>query len=126
MHLGGSCRIPNQLVESCTVDSGLCVAGLLTSASPPAAVDTLATGQSVWQVLRNIVARAEKPESNVKSVPIRITATTVADIERSCFTSLTVVIQAVPRVSMRNATSGQTQLQMRGLASSSGQSATLG
>jgi iron complex outermembrane recepter protein len=76
--------------------------------------------------LQEIVVTAEKRESSVQQVPLSITALSGKDLDQAGITSLEAIVQDVPGISIRTAGPGQTQLQMRGLASTGGQSPTVG
>lgn len=73
-----------------------------------------------------IVVTAEKRNSTVQSTPISMTALSSAQLQARGVTDLQAVIRDVPGISMRTAGAGQTELEMRGLASSGGSSPTVG
>jgi len=76
--------------------------------------------------LNEIVVTATKRESTVQTTPISITAVTGADIQERGLVSLSEFAQSVPGVSMRTSGPGQTEFEMRGMASTGGNSATVG
>src|SRR3984957_4839656 len=76
--------------------------------------------------LEEIVVTAQKRESTVETTPISITALSGADLQDRGITDITGVVQSVPGVSMRSSGPGQTELEMRGMTSSGGNSSTVG
>jgi outer membrane receptor protein involved in Fe transport len=73
-----------------------------------------------------IVVTAEKRNSTVQSTPISMTALSGSQMQARGITDLQQVVRDVPGISMRTAGAGQTELEMRGLASSGGSSPTVG
>jgi iron complex outermembrane recepter protein len=84
--------------------------------SPPAARDEL----------EEIVVTAEKRESTVQKTPISITAVSGAALEAQGMSNMLAVAQETPGVSFRTSGIGQTEFEVRGLASSGGATATVG
>ena len=76
--------------------------------------------------LEEIVVTAEKRESTVQSTPISITAITGDQLQAQGISGIEGIIAQVPGISMRTSGPGQTELEMRGLASSGGASPTVG
>jgi iron complex outermembrane receptor protein len=76
--------------------------------------------------LEEVVVTAQKRESTVETTPISITAITGADLQDRGITDIESVVQSVPGVSMRTSGPGQTELEMRGMTSSGGNSSTVG
>src|SRR5271154_6748080 len=76
--------------------------------------------------LQEIVVTAEKRVSTVQDTPISITAITGKDLEDRGITDIASVVQSVPGISMRTSGPGQTELEMRGMTSSGGNSSTVG
>jgi outer membrane receptor protein involved in Fe transport len=76
--------------------------------------------------IQEIVVTAEKRTSTVQATPISITAITGEQLQAQGIASLESVVQQVPGISMRSAGPGQTELEMRGLASSGGSAPTVG
>jgi iron complex outermembrane receptor protein len=76
--------------------------------------------------LEEITVTAQKRESTVETTPISITALTGADLQDRGITDIASVVQSVPGVSMRSSGPGQTELEMRGMTSSGGNSSTVG
>src|SRR5579859_556701 len=76
--------------------------------------------------LEEVVVTAQKRESTVETTPISITALTGADLADRGITDIQSVVQSVPGISMRESGPGQTELEMRGMTSSGGNSSTVG
>lgn len=76
--------------------------------------------------LQEVVVSAEKRDSTVQKTPISLTAITGADLQAQGVTDLVAVAQQVPGVSFKTSGPGQTELEMRGLTSSGGESPTVG
>jgi iron complex outermembrane receptor protein len=76
--------------------------------------------------LQEIVVTAQKRESTVQETPISITALSGQELGDRGITDLSAVVQSVPGVSMRTSGPGQTELEMRGMTSSGGNSSTVG
>jgi iron complex outermembrane receptor protein len=95
---------------------GLCIA----------AADVAFAQQEDKDQLQEIVVTAQKRESTVQSTPISITALTGQDLADRGITDITSIVQSVPGVSMRTSGPGQTELEIRGLTSSGGNSSTVG
>jgi outer membrane receptor protein involved in Fe transport len=88
--------------------------------------EALAQAEAKTDQLEQIVVTAQKRESTVETTPISITALTGQDLEDRGITDITSVVQSVPGVSMRTSGPGQTELEIRGLTSSGGNSSTVG
>jgi iron complex outermembrane receptor protein len=76
--------------------------------------------------LEEIIVTAEKRESTVQATPIAMTALSAGDLSEQNITSLQDLVGAIPGISLRTAGPGQTEYEMRGLASSGGSVATVG
>ncbi|MGB6308406.1 MAG: TonB-dependent receptor [Steroidobacteraceae bacterium] len=76
--------------------------------------------------LEEIVVTAEKRESTVQATPIAMTALSASDLTQQNITSIQDLVGAIPGISLRTAGPGQTEYEMRGLASSGGSVATVG
>jgi iron complex outermembrane receptor protein len=101
---------------------------LVFAAAPALATDatdteTAAAGRTE---LSEIVVTAEKRTSTVQETPISMTALTGDALAQQGIVDLQGIIHDVPGISMRTAGPGQTELEMRGLSSSGGSSATVG
>src|SRR5450631_608580 len=76
--------------------------------------------------LEKIMVTAEKRESTVQATPIAMTALSAGDLTGENITSIQDLVGAIPGISLRTAGPGQTEYEMRGLASSGGSVATVG
>ncbi len=76
--------------------------------------------------LAEIVVTAEKRESTVQTTPISLTAVSGADIQDRGLTDLGNLVQSVPGVSLRTSGPGMGEFEMRGIASTGGNSPTVG
>jgi iron complex outermembrane recepter protein len=76
--------------------------------------------------LEEIVVTAEKRESTVQNTPISLTAVSGADIQARGLTDLATLAQSVPGVSLRTSGPGMAEFEMRGVASTGGNSPTVG
>ena len=76
--------------------------------------------------LEEIIVTAEKRESTVQTTPISLTAVTGADIQDRGLANLDNLVQSVPGVSMRTSGPGMGEFEMRGIASTGGNSPTVG
>ena len=76
--------------------------------------------------LEEIVVTAEKRESTVQATPISMTALSGSDLAEQNIGSVQDLVGAIPGISLRTAGPGQTEYEMRGLASSGGSVATVG
>jgi outer membrane receptor protein involved in Fe transport len=72
------------------------------------------------------VVTAEKRNSTIQDTPISLTAITGEQLQAQGISDMKGVIAEVPGISMRSSGPGQTELEMRGLASSGGSSPTVG
>jgi len=76
--------------------------------------------------LAEIVITATKRESTVQTTSMSVTAVSGVDIQARGIADLASLMQSVPGVSMRTAGPGQTEFEMRGMASTGGNSPTVG
>ncbi len=76
--------------------------------------------------LEEITVTAEKRETTVQNTPISLTAVSGQDIEDRGLTNLADLLTSVPGVSMRTSGPGMTEFEMRGVASTGGNSPTVG
>jgi outer membrane receptor protein involved in Fe transport len=76
--------------------------------------------------LQEVVVTATKRETTVETTPISITAITGQELEDRGITNIESIVQSVPGVSMRTSGPGQTELEIRGMTSSGGNSSTVG
>jgi iron complex outermembrane receptor protein len=76
--------------------------------------------------LEEIIVTAEKRESTVQTTPISLTAVSGADIQDRGLADLDNLVQSVPGVSIRSSGPGMGEFEMRGIASTGGNSPTVG
>jgi outer membrane receptor protein involved in Fe transport len=76
--------------------------------------------------LQEIVVTAEKRESTAQSTPISLTAISGQDIADRGVPDFDTLAQSVPGVSLRSSGAGLTEFEMRGVASTGGDSPTVG
>jgi len=95
---------------------------LLNGAVPSFADDDATTSDS----LQEVVVTAEKRDSTVQSTAMSISAVTGADLQSQGVTDLAGITAAIPGISMRTSGPGETELEMRGMASGGGSSPTVG
>jgi iron complex outermembrane recepter protein len=91
-------------------------------ASQPA----LAQQSAGADALQEIVVTATKRESTVETTPLSLTALSEAGIQEAGLTDLAEVAQSVPGLAMRSSGPGQTEFEIRGIASTGGNSPTVG
>jgi iron complex outermembrane receptor protein len=73
-----------------------------------------------------IVVTAQKRSSTIQTTPISITAVTGEDLQARGVASLAALAQGTPGVSLKSEGPSQTEIEMRGMTSSGGNSATVG
>ena len=98
---------------------------LASTVAPRANADTSATDDST-PGLDEIVVTAQKRASTVQTTPISITAVTGDDLLARGTASLAALAQGTPGVSLKTEGPSQTEIEMRGMTSSGGNSATVG
>ena len=76
--------------------------------------------------LEEIVVTAEKRETTAEDTPISLTAVSGTDIQDRGATDLATLMESVPGVSVRTSGPGMTEFEMRGVASTGGNSPTVG
>src|ERR1700722_5927440 len=101
----------------------LCVIGMCfafrANAQSPALVDNPGP-------MDEIVVTAQKRTSTIQTTPISITAVTGEDLLARGGASLAALAQGTPGVSLKSEGPSQTEIEMRGMTSSGGNSATVG
>jgi iron complex outermembrane receptor protein len=90
-----------------------------------AGAQTAATTDSST-ILGEIVVTAQKRTSTVQETPISITAVSGADLQDRGIADVSTLAAATPGVSLKSNGPGQTEIEMRGMTSSGGNSATVG
>jgi iron complex outermembrane recepter protein len=76
--------------------------------------------------LAEVIVTAEKRVSTVQNTPESITAISAADLQDAGVPSLAALAQGTPGVSLKSEGPSQTEIEMRGMTSSGGNSATVG
>jgi iron complex outermembrane recepter protein len=82
--------------------------------------------ENVGAALDEIVVTASKRVSTVQGTPISISAVTGSDLQARGVASLASLAQGTPGVSLKSEGPSQTEIEMRGMTSSGGNSATVG
>ena len=109
-------------------DTRIAIAVLLGSTAMSAAqarAETAAITSNVGSV-SEVVITAQKRTSTVQDTPISISAVSGADLQARGITSFTTLAQSTPGVSLKSEGPGQTEIELRGMTSSGGNSATVG
>jgi iron complex outermembrane recepter protein len=106
--------------------TGKVALSLTTIISCSAGASVALAQQAATDQLQEIIVTAQKRESTVQTTPLSITALTGQDLVDRGITDIAAIVQSVPGVSMRTSGPGQTELEIRGLTSSGGNSATVG
>jgi iron complex outermembrane receptor protein len=88
--------------------------------------DSTVAAENAGASLEEIVVTASKRVSTVQDTPISITAVTGADLLARGTASLAALAQGTPGVSLKSEGPSQTEIEMRGMTSSGGNSATVG
>ena len=91
-----------------------------------AGADTAPISENGGGSLEEIVVTAQKRVSTVQDTPISITAVTGDDLQARGVASLASLAQGMPGVSLKTEGPSQTEIEMRGMTSSGGNSATVG
>src|SRR6202142_3081781 len=73
-----------------------------------------------------IVITAQKRTSTIQNTPISITAVSGYDLQARGITNFSTLAQSTPGVSMKSEGPGQTEIELRGMTSSGGNSPTVG
>ena len=102
------------------------VCGLAIVIARAVQADTTPPAANSGDALEEIVVTAEKRNSTVQDTPISLTAITGEQLQAQGVSDMKGVIAEVPGISMRSSGPGQTEFEMRGLASSGGSSPTVG
>jgi outer membrane receptor protein involved in Fe transport len=107
------------------------LAGLLSTTAISFAVEAHAQTQSVTVsantgVLTEVIVTAQKRSSTVQTTPISISAVSGAELQARGITSVATLAQSTPGVSLKSEGPGQTEIELRGMTSSGGNSATVG
>ena len=82
--------------------------------------------RSEFPQIEEIIVTATKRESTAQTTPISLTAVSGVDIQERGLSDLSNLVQAVPGVSIRTSGPGMVEFEMRGVASTGGNSPTVG
>src|SRR5580700_1507925 len=88
--------------------------------------ESAATSESAGATLDEVVVTASKRISTVQDTPISISAVSGKDLQARGVSSLADLAQGTPGVSLKSEGPSQTEIEMRGMTSSGGNSATVG
>ena len=88
--------------------------------------DSAVTPENSTTTLEEVVVTAQKRVSTVQDTPISISAVTGEDLLARGVSSLASLAQGTPGVSLKSEGPSQTEIEMRGMTSSGGNSATVG
>lgn len=100
--------------------------GLAVHASGVGAQTSTATARDDAGQLQEVVVTAEKRESTVQKTPVSISAISGIELQAQGVVDLLRVAEETPGMSFRSAGPGQTEFEIRGLASSGGAAPTVG
>ncbi|HVW69118.1 MAG TPA: TonB-dependent receptor [Steroidobacteraceae bacterium] len=101
------------------------LAGSMSLWGPLASAQTVANADDSGG-LAEIVVTAQKRASTVQETPISITAVSGTDLQDRGIADVATLAAATPGVSLKSNGPGQTEIEMRGMTSSGGNSATVG
>jgi len=94
--------------------------------APSRAQQSVNPAASAAQGLEEVIVTAEKRKETAQKTPISLTVLTAADLEASGVPDLRRAAEQVPGVSFKTAGPGQTEIEIRGLTSTGGESPTVG
>jgi outer membrane receptor protein involved in Fe transport len=103
--------------------SALCLAP--SAQAGAAAPDTGAPSEDITK-LTNFVVSAEKRAGTVQDTPMSISVDTGETLQARGITDFTQLAAATPGVTLKNDSNGETEIEMRGMASAGGNSPTVG
>ena len=99
---------------------------LLSSTAMPAAPEAHAQFAGGPSTVAEIVVTAERRASTVQTTAASLSAVTGVDLQSRGITSMATLAQGTPGVSLKSEGPSQTEIEMRGMTSSGGNSATVG
>jgi outer membrane receptor protein involved in Fe transport len=106
--------------------TALSIASGCRAAGAPIDATTSAAAAGAGPVVSEIVVTAQKRESTLQTTPVSVTAVTGEDLQARGISSLADLAQGTPGVSLKSEGPSQTEIEMRGMTSSGGNSATVG
>ncbi len=89
-------------------------------------VSTVPDAGDASLAVSEVIVTAEKHSGTVQSTPISISAVGGAELQARGVTSFSNLAQSTPSVSLKSEGPGQTEIELRGMTSSGGNSATVG
>lgn len=115
----------NFSLGSVLLASGMSIGTCWSADAPQTAAATAAPPESGLE-LAEVVVTAEKRTSTVQATPLSITALSQDTLQKQGLANIAGIAAATPGISLRTSGPGQTELEMRGLASSGGAAPTVG
>ena len=118
-----------QVSQKCWRRAGISASVLAATVSLPAisfALEAQAQSADNSSTVSEIVVTAEKHASTVQTTAASISAVSGADLQARGITSFATLAQGTPGVSLKSEGPSQTEIEMRGMTSSGGNSATVG
>jgi iron complex outermembrane receptor protein len=114
-----------------SISTAIAVGAAMTGVLGPflvfkASAESADTPETAGAPLEEIVVTASKRSSTVQDTPISISAVSGADLLARGVVSLAALAQGTPGVSLKSEGPSQTEVEMRGMTSSGGNSATVG
>jgi outer membrane receptor protein involved in Fe transport len=105
------------------------IAGLMGGAALALALEAhaqSATKPAPTAVTSEVIVTAQKRSSTVQTTPISISAVSGAELQARGITDFATLAQSTPGVSLKSEGPGQTEIELRGMTSSGGNSPTVG
>jgi outer membrane receptor protein involved in Fe transport len=100
--------------------------GTAIAAALQARAQTAGPLSSSSAAVAEVVVTAQKRASTVQDTPISISAVSGAELQARGMSDFTALAQSVPGVSLKSEGPGQTEVELRGMTSSGGNSSTVG
>ena len=113
------------MAKTCRKPGAVLLAGTSSLLAGLASAQTVSNADDSGGIAE-IVVTAQKRSSTVQETPISITAVSGADLQDRGIGDVATLAAATPGVSLKSNGPGQTEIEMRGMTSSGGNSATVG
>src|ERR1700728_2330227 len=123
MAIGVCSRVHGRSATRSSVVASLCVMALFSAHQAHCDAPAVAENSNP---IDEIVVTAQKRVSTVQDTPESIEALSAEDLQASGVPSLATLAQGTPGVSLKSEGPSQTEIEMRGMTSSGGNSATVG